>query len=305
MKAAKLHKKRFGKLTVIFKLSWRDRHGHVLWLCQCDCGNTVIGISANLNAGRKKSCGCGIARRGSNNHNWKAKIEVYCSHCGKSKFVKPSFAVYNNYFCNNDCKAKWQIVNLRGKNNPVWSSEKRACIICGEEVFRKKSQLKKNKDTLCGKRECLQKWVSLNCTGENNGKWKGTSPEHKLVCRRMTNNIRKALGKSKDGYSWEALLGYTRKQLFEHLEKTMPDGYTWDDLDELHIDHIIPSSAFNFDSYLDIDFKRCWALENLRLLPAVENMQKGASLESHFQPSLKLQLMQRSGKTILTEQLNH
>ncbi|GAI73524.1 unnamed protein product, partial [marine sediment metagenome] len=36
---------------------------------------------------------------------------------------------------------------------------------------------------------------------------------------------------------------------------------------DLHIDHIIPKSAFNFTKPEHTDFKRCWALDNLRLLP--------------------------------------
>ncbi|GAI61384.1 unnamed protein product, partial [marine sediment metagenome] len=37
-----------------------------------------------------------------------------------------------------------------------------------------------------------------------------------------------------------------------------------------------------------IDFKRCWALENLRLLPAKENMVKHNKLDRPFQPALRI-----------------
>ncbi len=68
----------------------------------------------------------------------------------------------------------------------------------------------------------------------------------------------------------------------------MPDGYTWDDFlsGALHIDHETPVAVFNFTSPSDYDFKRCWALTNLRLLPALENLKKGAKLRIPFQPSL-------------------
>lgn len=36
----------------------------------------------------------------------------------------------------------------------------------------------------------------------------------------------------------------------------------------------------------NVDFKRCWALKNLQLLPASENVLKGARLDRPFQPSL-------------------
>lgn len=86
------------------------------------------------------------------------------------------------------------------------------------------------------------------------------------------------------------MVGYTAEELEKHLLSTMPDGYTWDDFlnGELHIDHIIPVTAFNYTSPDHIDFKRCWGLENLRLFPAFDNWQKGGSLEIPFQPSLPL-----------------
>ena len=43
----------------------------------------------------------------------------------------------------------------------------------------------------------------------------------------------------------------------------------------IHIDHIIPITAFNFETYTDIDFKRCWSLSNLQPMYAFENKSKG------------------------------
>jgi hypothetical protein len=55
-----------------------------------------------------------------------------------------------------------------------------------------------------------------------------------------------------------------------------------------HINHVIPISAFNFSSPEDIDFKKCWALKNLRPLWAKDNFSKNARLDKPFQPSLAL-----------------
>jgi len=70
----------------------------------------------------------------------------------------------------------------------------------------------------------------------------------------------------------------------------MPKGYCWQDFLEgkLHIDHKIPISAFNFTKSEHIDFKRCWALSNLQLLPARENIIKSNHLSKPFQPALKI-----------------
>jgi 5-methylcytosine-specific restriction endonuclease McrA len=95
----------------------------------------------------------------------------------------------------------------------------------------------------------------------------------------------------KAGRHWEDLVGYTLEELIKHLKKTMPEGYHWEDYinGKLHVDHIIPKSAFNFTKAEHIDFQRCWALSNLRLLSAKKNRQKKDKLYKPFQPALKLE----------------
>lgn len=112
------------------------------------------------------------------------------------------------------------------------------------------------------------------------------NPKRK-VHERMSARIWHAL-RGKGGRGWESLVGYTTDQLMRRLHQTMPSGYGWDDFlaGKLEIDHIIPVAAFNFTAPGDIDFGRCWALSNLRLLPALENMKKGATLTAPFQPAL-------------------
>jgi len=54
-----------------------------------------------------------------------------------------------------------------------------------------------------------------------------------------------------------------------------------------HIDHIHPLSKFKVVvrsqqqvEFVDWDaFKKCWAMENLRAIPATENLQKGAKTD--------------------------
>ena len=40
-KSYNLQNQKFGKLTVISNVG-KDKKGHNLWECNCDCGNTVI-----------------------------------------------------------------------------------------------------------------------------------------------------------------------------------------------------------------------------------------------------------------------
>jgi hypothetical protein len=35
-----------------------NSHGNAMWLCECDCGNTVIVCGCNLRDGHTQSCGC-------------------------------------------------------------------------------------------------------------------------------------------------------------------------------------------------------------------------------------------------------
>ncbi len=97
---------------------------------------------------------------------------------------------------------------------------------------------------------------------------------------RLNNNISRAINHSlngnKNGHHWEEIVGYNCQELKNHLELIMPKEYTWDDYltGELHLDHIIPISLFDIKGIKSRGFKKCWELENLRLLPASENMSK-------------------------------
>mgnify|MGYP001070576282 CR=1 FL=1 len=107
---------------------------------------------------------------------------------------------------------------------------------------------------------------------------------------KISSKIRRSLKGKKNYKKWETLVGYTKVDLIKRLKYTLPQGYTWQDfLDgKLHIDHIIPISAFNYNTSDNPDFKRCWALTNLRLLTEKENRIKGNKLEKPFQPALKI-----------------
>ena len=95
---------------------------------------------------------------------------------------------------------------------------------------------------------------------------------------RMRTAIKKALLGNKRGRRWESLLGYTLDDLVRHLSKSVPKGYKLADVfgGRLHIDHIVPKSRF--DVTTDEGLRAAWSLPNLQLLPARENMRKGAKV---------------------------
>jgi len=104
--------------------------------------------------------------------------------------------------------------------------------------------------------------------------------------------IRYSLKGKKENKHWEYLVGYTLSDLIKRLKRTIPEGYVWQDYIEgkLHLDHRIPISVHNFTSYKHPDFKNCWALSNLQLLPARENLAKSNKLTKPFQLSLKIKI---------------
>lgn len=89
----------------------------------------------------------------------------------------------------------------------------------------------------------------------------------------------------KENISFLDMVSWDIKQLERHLKKTMPLKHDWQkdfiETPNLHIDHIIPKSKFKFKKYTDEGFQRCWALLNLQLLPAQENMSKSNSEQEY------------------------
>lgn len=70
----------FGRLTVLKDVG--RKHGEVLWLCKCNCGNEVNITANNLKNGGTKSCGC-------LNESWIAsELKKYCikNHNAKSEY---------------------------------------------------------------------------------------------------------------------------------------------------------------------------------------------------------------------------
>jgi hypothetical protein len=96
--------------------------------------------------------------------------------------------------------------------------------------------------------------------------------------RNISGSLRKALKGNKNRKRWETLVGYTLKDLMDHLEKQFTEGMIWDNYGEWHIDHIRPICSFDFTEPEDEDFKECWELSNLQPLWAKENLEKGSKL---------------------------
>jgi hypothetical protein len=82
-------------------------------------------------------------------------------------------------------------------------------------------------------------------------------------------------GRGKGGKTWSAVVGYSVAELRNHLERQFLKGMSWANYGEWHIDHIVPLASFTYDGPDDPEFRRAWALTNLRPLWAAENVRKG------------------------------
>lgn len=194
------------------------------------------------------------------------------------------------------CK-QWLALELFSKNRYHWDGLQRWCRWCTREhhmanqkiIAKKREWQSANPEKI---KEYRQRAKEKNpeayrqsCT-ENNRKRRATLKGK--LCGNISSSLYHSLKRRKNGQRTFDILGYTYKQLKRHLTKTMPVGYSWDDYmaGQLHMDHKTPISVFHFDKISDDDFQRCWALKNLQLLPAGDNLKKSNKLTKHFQPSL-------------------
>lgn len=92
-----------------------------------------------------------------------------------------------------------------------------------------------------------------------------------------------------------AFLNYSLEELKQHIENQFVGENSWmtwenrgvynpetHDTDrKWQLDHIIPQADFKFDSYEHPEFKKCWALSNLRPLDARQNLLDGCTRVRH------------------------
>ena len=76
---------RFGKLTVLGRSGNKAKDGNLLWLCKCDCGNTIEMTKRRLITGNTRSCGCGKKRPLKDWTGKKFGMLTVVSYAGKEK----------------------------------------------------------------------------------------------------------------------------------------------------------------------------------------------------------------------------
>ena len=187
------------------------------------------------------------------------------------------------------------------KYKKQWAKDNSKNIIKARRRWREKNKkyIKKynsqyRKNNIKKIRELQRQWRKNNLSLKENqneyGKYRYKVDIKFNLNRKISTAIRLSLKGNKNGNHWENLVDYTLDDLIKRLKRTLPKGYTWKDYlkGKLHIDHIVPISVYNFDNSNQMNFKYCWALKNLRLLPAKENRIKNSKLIKPFQLTFKI-----------------
>lgn len=77
---------------------------------------------------------------------------------------------------------------------------------------------------------------------------------------------------------WFSWCGYTEKQLIDRITETLGDTSWYSAaINRFHLDHIKPRWLFDIEYFGDSEFRKCWALNNLRLIPSSVNRHKTAN----------------------------
>lgn len=86
--------------------------------------------------------------------------------------------------------------------------------------------------------------------------------------------LRTAVERNGSSPKAEQFVGYTAKELRQHLERQFTLGMTWERFcaGEIHIDHIVPLTAHDISR--PDELRAAWAITNLRPLWAKDNMTK-------------------------------
>ncbi len=189
---------------------------------------------------------------------------------------------------------KWYQQNkerIQLQHREYYQQNKEKVVIYHKEWYRENKEkiLRQSKDYY------QKKWATIQKRHENYNqgnkekflhykrKWqkykRDTNPKYRLD-ENMGTAIWASLKNKKAGKRWETLVDYTIRDLMKHLEKQFDSKMLWDNYGSYWaVDHIKPKTLFRYDSPNDLEFQKCWTLENLQPLEKIENIKKGNRYE--------------------------
>lgn len=169
---------KFGKLTVVSETSKRTKNKKIIWLCRCECGNTIEVSVADL--GRNtNSCGCQSSRK---------TIGERSKTHGMS--TTPLYAVWRTMRdrCNNPNNKSYKNYGARGITVcSEWLSFEKFYEDMGDSYKRGLTIERKNIDEGYNKNNCI--WItkaeqSLNKRNTRYITYKGETLPFTIMCRK-------------------------------------------------------------------------------------------------------------------------
>lgn len=130
--------------------------------------------------------------------------------------------------------------------------EKKRCKRCGKEKslkeFHKDKTKKDGHKNIC--KACLSKKT-------NKVKVSGTDKNIKQCIRYCFKN--------NGPFRWAEILGFSKEELIEHIEKEFKEGMTFSNYGEIWgVTFHIPRRCYIFKNIYNNEFKKCWSLKNLK-----------------------------------------
>jgi hypothetical protein len=235
----------------------------------------------------KKMCDICIANK-KKEYNQKYYID------NKDKLLKQAIQYYENN--KQDILAQAHEKYVQNKNT-ILTENKRRYVLNKEKYNKSKRVYYKNNATKFKKlakeyrennKELAKKWSK-----EWEDRRKKNDPSYKLrknITRLVSYHLFKS-GNSKNRISILSRLEYSFDDLKIHLESQFEPWMTWDNYGKYNakiwnnsdsatwtwqLDHIVPQTKLPYLSMTDENFKKCWALSNLRPLSAKQNVIEGA-----------------------------
>lgn len=175
------------------------------------------------------------------------------------------------------------------KKNTLKSGIRSSCKEC-DKLYRTKT-----KEHF---KEYRKKYIEINSdiVREKSREWEKNNSEkrkkqkkeyrdknkHIFAWKNILRNSLLRMNSKKNGHTID-LLGYSAKELKEHIEKLFTVGMYWENYGEWHIDHIKPVSSFEKDTKVSI----VNSLENLRPLWSTTREIDGIIYEGNLNKSNK------------------
>jgi len=205
-----------------------------------------------------------------------------CKHCGKDFQSKSIDSKWCRKKCENDQRIPYKRHWAQIDRGLIWftlefASMTNPCVICDASHLKTSTRQK-----TCGGKSCQKTYKNIQRNKYERHKWR-TDPKYRLD-RRIRLQLRRDLknrGMGKHQRTYE-MLDFNRDELIKHIESKFTDGMSWDNIDEWHLDHIIPKAAFKYKSTDDATFKTCWSLVNLQPKWAEDNMEKSSKFDGGY-----------------------